>query len=123
MVYKKNLCLLGVEFSCSGLKGFLSHCTIQWSSGVNLGFNRAVQIAGGMLAHSEFKLNQPNLNCAAAKVTFGAASGCSKKKCSDFDETGCNRPESIKCGANLVSDEKVNFSPKKKKPPPNNARF
>ena len=67
---------------------------------------------GGMLAHSEFKLNQPNLNCAAAKVTFGAASGCSEKKCSDFDETGCNRPESIKCGANLVSDEKVDFSRK-----------
>ena len=65
-----------------------------------------------MLAHSEFKLNQPSLNCAAAKVTFGAASGCSKKKCSDFDETGGNQPESIKCGANLVSDEKVDFSQK-----------
>ena len=46
---------------------------------VNLGFNRAVQIAGGMIAHPEFKLNQPNLNYGAAKVTFGAASGCSKK--------------------------------------------
>ena len=40
-------------------------------------------------------------------------SGCSKKKCSDFDGSGTSRLESIKCGANLVSDEKVDFSQKK----------
>ena len=39
-------------------------------------------------------------------------SGCSKKKCSDFDGSGTSRLESIKCGANLVSDEKVDFSQK-----------
>ena len=39
-------------------------------------------------------------------------SGCSKKKCSDFDGSGTSRLESIKCGANLVSDEKVDFSRK-----------
>ena len=37
---------------------------------------------------------------------------CPKKRCSDFDESGTSRLESIKCGANLVSDEKVGFSPK-----------
>ena len=39
-------------------------------------------------------------------------SDCSKKKCSDFDGSGTSRLETIKCGANLVSDKKVDFSQK-----------
>ena len=35
--------------------------------------------------------------------------GRQKKKLSDFDENGTNRLESIKSGANLSSDEKVDF--------------
>ena len=33
-----------------------------------------------------------------------------KKKCSDFDGSGTGVLESIYCGTNLVSDEKVDFS-------------
>ena len=33
-----------------------------------------------------------------------------EKKCSDFDETDTSRLEMVKCGANLVSDQKVVFS-------------
>ena len=40
-------------------------------------------------------------------------SDCSKKKCSDFDGTSTSRLENIDCGANLASDEKVDFSQKK----------
>ena len=65
------------------------------------------QIAGELMAHSEFKLNQPNLNYSAAKATFRTACGCSKKKCSGFDESGTGVLESICCGTNLVSDEKA----------------
>ena len=35
--------------------------------------------------------------------------GRQKKKLSDFDENGTNRLESIKSGANLFSDQKVDF--------------
>ena len=35
-----------------------------------------------------------------------------EKKCCFFDETGTNRLEMVKCGANLVSDQKVVFSQK-----------
>jgi len=35
--------------------------------------------------------------------------GRQKKKLSDFDENGTNRLETIKSGANLFSDQKVDF--------------
>ena len=64
------------------------------------------------MVHSKFKLNRSNLNYSAAKATFRTACGCSEKRCSDFDGSGTGVLENIYCEANLVSDKKVDFSPK-----------
>ena len=53
---------------------------------------------------------QPELFTFGANPVQLLLNEMNKTFCSDFDVSGTSRLETIKCGANLVSDQKVGFS-------------